>query len=281
MARCPPSSVLASLDITGNRRRTARTTPSCLRPTGRVALPSTTFTALLCAVLASLLSGVLIQPALQTASADVLGSHAESRPGLAAWFVQQINDRRVSAGRARLPVNGALATVAGGWAARMARTNVLAHNQRLATSIRGWRYLGENVGVGYSAGSLEGAFWASAPHRSNMLDPDFTQIGVAVMDVGGKLWVVQDYSRPATGTRARPMSRASARPGGEGTRARGSHRTAESAHSPTATGAGTVQAQRPGRSAVPGSAQPALGALGRRPASPHRCGLPAVIGGTG
>ncbi len=129
---------------------------------------------------------------------------------MAAWFVQQINERRASAGRARLPVNGALATVAGGWAAQMARTNVLAHNQRLATSIRGWRYLGENVGVGYSAGSLEGAFWASAPHRSNMLDPDFTQIGVAVMDVGGQLWVVQDYSRPATGTRARPMSRASA-----------------------------------------------------------------------
>ena len=40
-----------------------------------------------------------------------------------------------------------------------------------------------------------------------MLDPDFTQIGVAVMDVGGKLWVVQDYGRPATGTRARPIGR--------------------------------------------------------------------------
>ncbi len=38
------------------------------------------------------------------------------------------------------------------------------------TSVHDWQYLGENVGVGYSDSSLEAAFYASAPHRANMLD---------------------------------------------------------------------------------------------------------------
>jgi hypothetical protein len=78
----------------------------------------------------------------------------------------------------------------------MARTNILAHNPHLATSVTGWKYLGENVGVGYSVSSLESAFWASAPHRDNMLDPDYTQVGLAVVDIGGKLWVAEEFSRP-------------------------------------------------------------------------------------
>jgi cysteine-rich secretory family protein len=126
---------------------------------------------------------------------------------LAAAFVGQINAARASHGRPRLVVDATLTSVARGWALSMSKTSVLSHNPRLVGSVRGWRFLGENVGVGYSLASLEQAFWASAPHRADMLDPDFTRVGVGVVDDGGKLWVVEDFSRPAGATR-RPARRA-------------------------------------------------------------------------
>ena len=82
----------------------------------------------------------------------------------------------------------------------MAKSNTLYHNPRLATSVSNWKYLGENVGVGYSDSSLEGAFYASTPHRDNMLDKDFTQIGVAVVVVNGKMWVAEEFRRPMHST---------------------------------------------------------------------------------
>lgn len=140
-----------------------------------------------------------------TQPAGAVGSRATApplpRPDLAAQFTAQINGARAANGRARLTVDGALVSVARSWAATMASRNRLAHNPGLAHAIRGWQYLGENVGVGYSVASLEGAFWGSPEHRANLLDRDFTRIGVAVSDVGGKLWVVEDFSRPA-GARA-------------------------------------------------------------------------------
>jgi uncharacterized protein YkwD len=129
----------------------------------------------------------------QAASAEQAG-HQE--PSMAGQFIDQINSERAANHRPRLTVSRPLMASAASWAEAMARTNVLAHNPHLATSVTGWKYLGENVGVGYSVSSLESAFWASAPHRDNMLDPDYTQVGLAVVDIGGKLWVAEEFSRP-------------------------------------------------------------------------------------
>jgi hypothetical protein len=131
-----------------------------------------------------------------TASASAAASSPRQRPDLAASFTYQINRSRAAAGRPRLAYSSALTSVAAGWAMAMARSNRLAHNPHLATSVRGWHFLGENVGVGYSVSSLEGAFWASSEHRANMLDRDYSRLGVAVVDVSGKLWVVEDFELP-------------------------------------------------------------------------------------
>lgn len=141
----------------------------------------------------------------EAASAQQTGAQ---EPSMAGQFIGQINSERTANHRPRLTVTGQLMASAASWADAMARSNILAHNPRLATSVSGWKYLGENVGVGYSVSSLEAAFWASAPHRDNILDPDYTQVGVAVVDVGGKLWVAVEFSRPL---RARSISSASAR----------------------------------------------------------------------
>lgn len=124
-------------------------------------------------------------------------AHAAS--GSASYFVNAINAQRVAHGRPRLAVSSEMTSAAQRWASTMARSNTLAHNPRLASSVSNWRYLGENVGVGPSASSLEAAFYASPHHRDNMLDRDFTEIGVAVVVVNGKMWVAEEFRRPLRG----------------------------------------------------------------------------------
>jgi uncharacterized protein YkwD len=139
--------------------------------------------------------GLLGGPAAATTFATSAGGRL--RPDLAGAFIGGINQARASNGRPRLAVDSTLTSVAQRWAVSMSKSGVLSHNPRLATSVRGWQFLGENVGVGYSVASLQQAFWASAEHRSNIIDRDYTRVGVGVVDDGGKLWVVETFSRPA------------------------------------------------------------------------------------
>jgi uncharacterized protein YkwD len=128
-------------------------------------------------------------------------AHAATSTSSASYFVNAINAKRASHGRTKLVVSAEMTSAAQRWATQMSKANNLYHNPRLASSVSNWRYLGENVGVGYSASSLESAFYASPEHRDNMLDKDFTQIGVAVVVVGGKMWVAEEYRRPMHSTR--------------------------------------------------------------------------------
>lgn len=144
------------------------------------------------ALLATAVAGALVGGSGLAASAGT----GSQEPGMAAQFVARINSERAGSGRAGLAVSSALTGAAERWAATMARQNTLAHNPDLAGEVSGWHYLGENVGVGYSVSSLESAFWNSAEHRSNILDPHYTRVGVAVVDVGGKLWVAEEFEQP-------------------------------------------------------------------------------------
>jgi uncharacterized protein YkwD len=155
-------------------------------------------------------AGLRLPAAVGLAGAILAGSSinaqaatAVQRPDWAALFVTQINGARATYHRPSLTVTTALTTSAQRWAASMARSNTLAHNPHLATSVTGWRYLGENVGVGYHIGELKHAFWQSAGHRANMLDLDFTQVGVAVVYIDGKVWVAEEFGRPLSGSTIR------------------------------------------------------------------------------
>jgi uncharacterized protein YkwD len=156
--------------------------------------------------------------------AGVGATPAHAASSSASYFVNAINAQRAAHGRARLAVSSEMTGAAQRWASAMARSNTLAHNPRLASSVSNWRYLGENVGVGPSASSLEAAFYASSHHRANMLDRDFTEIGVAVVVVNGKMWVAEEFRRPLRGahstlTASHPTHHKTAKPAS-------SHRTA-------------------------------------------------------
>jgi uncharacterized protein YkwD len=158
-------------------------TPSA-RPAGRRRLAALVATAS-AAMLA--IAGLVAAPAAQASS-----STSEQQ------FVSSINSARHTAGRRSLSTSSDLTTIARAWAAKMAASNTLRHNPYLTSQIRNWRYAGENVGVGGDVTSLHKAFMASAPHKANILDRDYTQIGVGVVMGGGRMWVVEVFRTPAS-----------------------------------------------------------------------------------
>lgn len=45
--------------------------------------------------------------------------------------------------------------------------------------------------------TVHAAVMDSPPHRANVLDRDFTQVGVGAVERDGRLWVVEVFRRPA------------------------------------------------------------------------------------
>lgn len=129
-------------------------------------------------VLVAVLAGVahlvgVATPALAQAT-DPAAAEAE--------FVDRINELRRSKGLGTLTVHEELVHVARGWAAEMAEADEISHNPDLADSVSAdWQKLGENVGVGMTVAKLHDAFVRSPAHYRNLVDPDFTHIGVAVV----------------------------------------------------------------------------------------------------
>ena len=139
------------------------------------------------------------------------------RPDLAAAakaIVEQTNAFRKDKGRDPLTVDARLTAAAQYFADYMARTDEYGHRadgQGPAERAKKHEYeyciLGENIAYafdsrGFDTGPLAGQFvtgWEkSPPHRRNMLDPDVTQIGVAVArsEKTGYYYAVQEFGRP-------------------------------------------------------------------------------------
>ena len=115
----------------------------------------------------------------------------------------EINKWRTANGRRTLPHDTCMGNSATGWANQMAVNGRISHSTRIAADAdscrKGWRLLGENVGVGYDNAGLIRAFKASPAHNANMLDTRWTQIGVGAVWVkdgtARKYYVVQRYGQ--------------------------------------------------------------------------------------
>lgn len=150
-------------------------------------------------------------------------SAAASTDGDESGFVASVNAARRSAGRPTYAASADLTSVARRWAQSMASSGSLRHNPNLAGQVSGWRFVGENVGVGYDVGGLHRAFMASPAHRANVLDSDFSQVGIGVAYGGGRLWVAEVFRKPnasaaASAVRAPRPSRSTATVYGVGSR---------------------------------------------------------------
>jgi Cysteine-rich secretory protein family len=141
--------------------------------------------------------------ASSAASLVAPAAHASS----GSSFVAMINSARSSAGLRAYAVAGDLTAIAQGQAARMAQAQQLFHNPNLATQVTNWRYVGENVGYGPDVSTLMSAFMHSSPHRANILDHQFTQVGVGVVDANGTLWVSMVFRDPMHTSTSPPSTR--------------------------------------------------------------------------
>lgn len=122
----------------------------------------------------------------------VAPKHAEASTSSSERYMASLMNRaRTSHGRAALTLNSSLSDYARRWSATMASKNRLYHNASLAIWLRNWswRILGENVGVGPSVKSLYVAFMNSPPHRANILDRRFRNVGVGIAVRDGRTWV--------------------------------------------------------------------------------------------
>jgi len=56
-------------------------------------------------------------------------------------------------------------------------------------------WLSENVTQGPTASFIHSQFMSSPNHRSNVLDRDMDSIGIGVVERGGQLFAVEDFSQ--------------------------------------------------------------------------------------
>ena len=65
----------------------------------------------------------------------------------------------------------------------------------MAAKLARFSSLSEDVAQGASAVDIHAEFMGSANHRANILDPDVDTVGVGVVERGGKLFAVEDFSK--------------------------------------------------------------------------------------
>lgn len=128
---------------------------------------------------------------------------AGSPPALAATdtaaeadLVARVNAERNARGLPALQVRGDLRDVARRQAVRMADRGRMSHNPNLGSEVCCWRKVGENVGYGSDTGTIHRTMMGSSSHRTNILDPDFTEIGVGVERRGDTIWVSEVFRQP-------------------------------------------------------------------------------------
>lgn len=56
-------------------------------------------------------------------------------------------------------------------------------------------WLAENVAQGPEVEAIQDGFLRSPNHRGNMLDSDMDSIGVGIVERGGQLFAVEDFSK--------------------------------------------------------------------------------------
>lgn len=144
------------------------------------------------------------------AAAVAVGALAIAAPAAHAsteesQFVSLANKERANRGLRSYSVASDLVAVARRHAQRMAASHSIYHNPNLGSDVDNWQAVGENVGMGGSAGSIHQAFMNSAPHRANILDSDFTQVGMGTAyDDKGVLYVTQVFRKPSGSTAPAP-----------------------------------------------------------------------------
>lgn len=131
---------------------------------------------------------------------------------LAQQVLTLVNQRRCAAGLVPLALESRLTTAAQGHSSRMAQYNFFSHTDprngsTMVTRVNAtgypWTTLGENIAAGQtSAQAVFNSWWNSTPHRNNMMNRAYREMGLGYAAGGtyGHYWTMVAGSRAgATG----------------------------------------------------------------------------------
>jgi uncharacterized protein YkwD len=138
-----------------------------------------------------------VSPLTESASAGTYVTLSSFDSALLA----DINHARTARGIAKLVVVAGTTDVAHGWSCKLASLRYLAHNASLGSQLEShgsynWTTYGENVGMESSSAGADALFRAymnSAPHRANILDPDYKYIGIYTKRTSTFRWNTLDF----------------------------------------------------------------------------------------
>jgi len=165
----------------------------------RLVAVAATATALAAVPMAASAAGAHSQMHQVASSRQQSANHAYNKS-----LFSHVNSARISDARHAYKHNRKVRHIAHRWAKHLAATGVLQHNPNLVAEVTkacpNWTSLGENVGVegGTSANQLFTAYMNSPEHRANILDPQYTILGIATVSVtqDGQTtqWNVMDFA---------------------------------------------------------------------------------------
>ena len=149
--------------------------------------------------LSRVVAAIVLAAAVTTTVATVAptAAFADSSASMESQFVAKMNAARQAAGLRPYAVASDLTSIARQHSAQMASKQSLYHNPNLTSQVQNWQAVGENVGEGPTVSDIHNAFMQSPEHKANILDHDFTQVGIGVVvDKNGIIWVTEDFRQP-------------------------------------------------------------------------------------
>ncbi|HUQ39698.1 MAG TPA: CAP domain-containing protein [Acidimicrobiales bacterium] len=145
-----------------------------------------------------MLTATVLSTALLAGAASAEGETptVADRGAMESEFSSLINQLRASKGLAPLRVDLRLVDTARSWSGTMAGQARIWHNPNFpAQAPATWERLGENVGVGPdgAVGGIHDAFVASPTHYANLVDGQFTMVGIGIQQAGDQMFVTEHF----------------------------------------------------------------------------------------
>ncbi len=136
-----------------------------------------------------------------------LGSSAGAQAAEEEAFLDALNETRSELGLSELTLNTELTELSRVWAAEMAQEGEIFHANPISANMTSdWLKLGENVGVGPEVDALMKAFIESPTHYQNIIDPEFTHVGVGVIWDGDLMFTTHRFMKVADRTLSTPTT---------------------------------------------------------------------------
>lgn len=138
-------------------------------------------------------------------ASTVTGTSSANAAAAEQQAISLLNADRRANGLSDLQVDSRITAVAEKYAQDMVNRNYFSHYSpegqspfdRLTQAGISYSTAGENIGMNQSVQQAEVAFMNSSGHRANILNTNYTKVGIGVAyDKNGNVYVVQDFIKP-------------------------------------------------------------------------------------